>query len=166
MPAGAPGERPVAAFCGRCALPPSRRGAAAPASRVCEHCGLGLVLQAPAASAPSVRDAFVVVDRWARVCALSGVAETLLAVAEREAVGRPIIQLVVPATDDGGGQAMVAMLRAVARGTQDAGLARGVAAGQTVAIRVGPCWPPRAALLVLEPHHASAPARPRRAPAG
>jgi PAS domain-containing protein len=118
---------------------------------VCEHCGLGLVLKAPASVAPSARDAFVVVDRSARVCALSGVAETLLAVAEREAVGRPIIELIAPVTDrTDDGRAMVALLRAVARGTQDAGRARCLVAGAAVTIRVGPCGPPRAALLVLE----------------
>jgi hypothetical protein len=75
----------------------------------------------------------------------------LLAVAEREAVGRPIIELIAPVTDrTDDGRAMVALLRAVARGTQDAGRARCLVAGAAVTIRVGPCGPPRAALLVLE----------------
>jgi hypothetical protein len=102
--------------------------------------------------APSPGDAFVVVDRSARVCALSGVIETLLSVTERDAVGRPVIELIAPVADGTDeGQAMVAMLRAVAGGTQEAGHARGLAAGAAVTIRVGPCGPPRAALLVLEP---------------
>jgi hypothetical protein len=92
----------------------------------------------------------VVVDRAARVCALSGVAETLLAVTERDAAGCPITELIAPVGDppeDGPG--MVALVRAVASGAQNEGRTRGVAAGATVAIRVGPCGPPRAALLVL-----------------
>src|SRR4051794_20338626 len=89
-------RRDDAQFCGHCG-----RAAvidiAAPASRVCERCELGLLIGAPSELAPAPSDPFMLVDSTLSVCGLSALAEELLGVAETEAVNRHINELLVPA---------------------------------------------------------------------
>jgi PAS domain-containing protein len=148
---GGPKE-PLKIFCGHCGRSPEP-GADVPASRVCAKCGMGLLLQAPAETAPSPKDPFLVVDGALTICALSRQAEKLLGVSETEAVNRHIADFLVPGDAEAAANENLASLLAWA--------ARGETPSSSVVVRptntfgvrywarVGPCGPPNAALLVL-----------------
>jgi hypothetical protein len=139
-------------FCGHCG-----RAAvielAHPASRVCGQCELGLLIGAPPQLAPAPSDAFLLVDSTLSVCGISAVAEELLGVAETEAVNRHFNELLVPADAEVSGPGdLVNLLIHAARGdgevhevvvrpTSEYGIRHWA--------RIGPCGPPRAALVVL-----------------
>src|SRR5437764_11238862 len=147
-------DRPQKQFCGHCGRSPDgvARKADVP-SRVCPSCGMGLLLQAPAEFAPSQSDPFLVVDGSLTICALSRTAEELLGVSETEAVNRHIGEFLVPGDAEAPTSENLGALLAWA--------ARGDAPASSVVVRptntfgvrywarVGPCGPPRAALLVL-----------------
>lgn len=79
----------VVSFCGHCGTPPGAEVVAA-GSRVCAHCGLGLVLQAPADVAPRGGEPFLVIDSSLVVCSVSARAEELLETDERSpSIGTP-----------------------------------------------------------------------------
>src|SRR5580658_1723522 len=84
-------------FCGHCAAPSPGGEAPAPNARVCRSCGLGLLLETPADTAPADRDAFLIVDSALLVHAMSERAETMLGVREDVAVNRPLEELLVTA---------------------------------------------------------------------
>jgi PAS domain-containing protein len=92
---GAEDARPAKLFCGHCAAAPS--GVDLKQTRVCDHCGLGLVLEAPPDTAPTPEDAFMVVDSGLAVRALSRRCERLLGLSEPDAVGRHLSDLLSPA---------------------------------------------------------------------
>jgi PAS domain-containing protein len=153
---GHPDDRPQKLFCGHCGRAPDGEPStkkAEPGSRVCSSCGMGLVLHAPAEFAPSPSDPFLVVDGSLTICALSRVAEELLGVTETEAVNRHIGEFLVPGDSEAPTSENLGALLAWA--------ARGDAPAKSVVVRptntfgvrywarVGPCGPPRAALLVL-----------------
>lgn len=149
-------QRPWVAFCARCGLPPAAAGEPAPNafSRVCRRCGMGLVLRAPYDAAPQAGDAFVVVDRGLSVCAVSESAEVAFGVSEPFAIGRLVSELVVPDRPHTDGTGLLSLVRrAVLDGGPPARAGAHVAGigPHPVTVRVGPCGPPRAALLVLEP---------------
>ena len=146
-------DRPAKIFCGHCAREPEPIDSPTPPSRVCSRCGLGLLLQAPIDAAPSTADPFLVVSGDLTVCAVSRHAERLLAVAETEAVNRHVTEFVVPAdTEAAPGESLGSLLSWAAR---DDAPPRSVAVrpantfGVRYWARVGPCGPPRAALMVL-----------------
>lgn len=157
--AGTRTARAPIAFCARCgARPPG--GGTFEGARVCRWCGLGLVLQAPADIAPNPFDAFMVVGRGLRLSALSRRGEALLGVAEENAVGLPVRDLLVPSEDGFEGALSAASASASGAGS---GVGSGAGtrwSGRAVAIDpgsgrrtplrlgVGPCGPPRAALVV------------------
>ena len=114
--------RPVEAFCGHCGRPPEVTEQQ-PSTRVCRRCGLGLVLQAPKGVAPQAGEPFLVVDSRLEVCALSRKAEDLLT------------SLVVAATNEEDSHTVV--VRPVGE------------FGVRYRARIGPCGPPKAALIVL-----------------
>ena len=146
-------EVPQKYFCGHCGRSPEEGTDRDAASRVCSSCGLGLILQAPAESAPSTDDPFLVVDGSLAICALSRVAEKLLGVVETDAVNRHVGEFLVPADAEAPTSENLGALVAWA--------ARGEAPSSSVVVRpantfgvrywarVGPCGPPPAALLVL-----------------
>jgi hypothetical protein len=149
----APEERerqPRVLFCGHCGTSPA---GAVPASRVCESCGLGIVLEADADAAPKPGDPFLVVDPSLNVCALSLEAEAFLGIAEPLAVNRPITEFLVPAdAESPGPETLVAEilnagrgggppLRTVLRPTGEYGV--------RLFARLASCGPHRSALLVL-----------------
>ena len=147
---GGPDE-PLKIFCGHCGRVPDNK--AKFGSRVCSKCGMGLLLQAPAATAPSEKDPFLVVDGALTVCAVSRQAERVLGVTETECVNRHIAEFLVPAdTEKGEGENLAALLAWAARGESPSGNVV-VRPTNTFGIRywarVGPCGPPTAALLVL-----------------
>lgn len=148
-------QRPWVAFCARCGVAPERRGAVPQHafSRVCARCGMGLILRAPDDAAPAPGGAFLVVDRALAVCAVSEGAERSLDVSEPFAIGRLVSELLVP--DEVGDEP--SMLTLVRRAVLDGGAPRraGVRLAaridEALTVRVGPCGPPRAAVVVLDP---------------
>jgi hypothetical protein len=140
------------AFCARCGAPPAARAPGQSAwreSRVCAHCGLGLILRTPLTVA---RDSpFLVIDRALSVSALSRRAEDLLRISEQRAVGLTIARLLVAVEAP---QALSDLLHdAVLGGGSSEGVRCWVGedCGEPLLVRVGPCGPPPGALLVLEP---------------
>ncbi len=142
--------QPQVRFCGHCGEPPAAEDVA---SRVCERCGLGLLLQADADAAPGHGEAFLVVDSSLTVCAVSQHAEHVLGVLEPDAVDRRVTEFLVPADVEGPGPEMLINeilnlgagggepLRVVLRPTGDFGV--------RIFARLAACGPPRAALVIL-----------------
>jgi PAS domain S-box-containing protein len=149
---GSEPDEPLKIFCGHCGRTPEP-AAGAHASRVCAKCGMGLLLQAPADTAPSPKDPFIVVDGALTICALSRQAEKLLGVSETEAVNRHIADFLVPGdSEEASGTNLATLLAWAARGETPMGNVV-VRPANTFGVRywarVGPCGPPTAALLVL-----------------
>jgi hypothetical protein len=140
-------------FCGHCAVPSPGGDPPAPNARVCTSCGLGLLLEARRDTAPSVRDAFLVIDANLLVQAVSRKAESLLGVSEALTVDQPVKHLLVPADAEAQGQARFAAAIAEAMLGDDP-VETFVRPWNTFGIRmrarIASCGPPRAALLVLE----------------
>ncbi len=142
----------VVSFCGHCAVRPEVVKRAQP-SRVCGHCGLGLVLQATVDLAPRRDEPFLVVDTTLSVCAVSAAAEELLGIDECRAVNKHIADFLVPADANApSAENLLALLVDVAGGC---GEPRTTVVrprhefGVRFKARIGPCGPPHAALLVL-----------------
>ena len=107
VPSLEPGpSQPKISFCSHCG---ARPGTEHRSSRVCESCGLGLMLESSADVAPAAGDAFLVLDSSLSVCAVSAAAERLLATHETDAVNRHITELVVPAEAEAQGPANLAV---------------------------------------------------------
>jgi len=103
---------------------------------------------------PDARDAFLVVDSRLLVQAMSREAQTLLGLAEEDAVDRPVSELLVPADAEGeprGG--LAAAIAEAAAGDEPEGRAY-VRPWNTFGVRmrarIATCGPPRAALIVLD----------------
>lgn len=142
----------IISFCGHCGLRPDPR-IAPPASRVCDRCCLGLVLQAGVDIAPRHDEPFLVVDTSLSVCALSAAAEALFAIDETDAVHRHIAEFLVPADiNASSAQNLLTLLVDVATGSGEVRTTV-VRPRQEYGVRfwarIGPCGSPRAALLVL-----------------
>src|SRR3954471_4080686 len=75
-------------FCGHCGHA-AVADIAAPATRVCGRCELGLLIGAPPDLAPAPSDAFLLVDSALAVCGMSALAEELLGVIETDAGPHP-----------------------------------------------------------------------------
>ena len=145
-------RQPDVHFCGHCG-----RAAvidiAEPASRVCGRCELGLLIGAPPELAPAPNDPFLLVDSTLSVCGMSALAEELLGVSETEAFNRNLNELLVPADAEASGPGdLVNLLIHAARGdgeVHEVVLRPTDEYGIRFWARIGPCGPPRAALLVL-----------------
>ena len=139
-------------FCGHCGHAPAV-DLTALASRVCARCELGLLIGAPPELAPAPSDPFLLVDSTLSVCGLSALAEELLGVLENDAVNRHINELLVPADAEASGPGdLVNLLVHAARGdgeVHEVVLRPTDEYGIRYWARIGPCGPPRAALLVL-----------------
>lgn len=142
--------QPVRWFCGSCARP-GEPGE----TRVCEACGMGLLLFASKDFAPAPGDAFVVCDDHLEVQAVSAAAEWLLARGEQELVNTPIAGTLVAAEADREDRS--SLLRALAAAVSAPGarpqeLALRVAGeyGVRFYARVGACGPGHGALLTLK----------------
>jgi hypothetical protein len=139
-------------FCGHCGLPPAA-STDTPGSRVCGHCGLGLVLQASADIAPQGNVPFLVIDSTLSVCAVSARAEELLGTDETRAVNRHVADFLVPADANApSAENLLVLLVDAASGTGEprtAVVRPRQEFGVRFRARIGPCGPPRAALLVL-----------------
>ena len=141
-------------FCGHCAAPSPGGEAPFPTARVCPSCGLGLLLETPADAVPGSRDAFLVIDASLLVQAMSATAESLLAVTEDLAINRPVTELLVAADAEGRSESRFASAVAHAAGADQSPTHIFVRPWNTfgvrMRVRIAPCGPPRAALLVLE----------------
>ena len=141
--------RPQKTFCGHCGEEPSSdiHG------RVCESCGLGVLLSANADAAPGPNDPFMIVDGSLCVCAVSRVAEELLGTDETEAVNRHLSEFLVPADAEASGpENLMDLVINAAGDTSEAHVAvvrPPDEFGIRFRVQVGACGPPRAALLVL-----------------
>ena len=141
--------RPQKTFCGHCGEEPSSdiHG------RVCESCGLGVLLTANADAAPGPNDPFMIVDGSLCVCAVSRLAEELLGTDETQAVNRHLSEFLVPADAEASGPENLMDL--VINAAADTSEARVAVVrppdefGIRFRVQVGACGPPRAALLVL-----------------
>jgi PAS domain-containing protein len=144
-------------FCGNCAAPSPRGIPAHPDSRVCQSCGLGVLLEARADVLPSPQEAFLVVDASLAVQALSRRAERLLDVSEEQAINRPMGELLVAAdTEDSARRELARAIIDAATGADDPTyvyVRPWNTFGVRMRARVGACGPPRAALLVLASGH-------------
>jgi len=141
--------RPQKTFCGHCGEQPSSdiHG------RVCESCGLGVLLSANADAAPGPNDPFMIVDGSLCVCAVSRVAEELLGTDETAAVNRHLSEFLVPADAEASGpENLMDLVINAASDTSEAHVAvvrPPDEFGIRFRVQVGACGPPRAALLVL-----------------
>ena len=147
----APSER--VAFCGHCGAHPEN-SVDDTISRVCGDCGLGLILEADPAVAPTPGDAFLVLDGYLSVCAVSREAERLLAASEMELVNRHMSEVLVPADVEAQGTSTLATAVIWAAGGDHANRRVLVRPAKTFGVRlsarIASCGPPSAALLVLE----------------
>jgi hypothetical protein len=147
-------ERATVWFCGRCGSQPTIDDSATPPERVCGDCGLGLLLQSGADTAPTPGAAFMVLDATLSVCAMSEEAERLLATSETEAVNRHITELVVPADAEAQGpESLAVAVTWAARGdeaTRNVVVRPATTFGVRLRARIASCGPPRAALLVFD----------------
>jgi len=152
LPGYADRPAPDVLFCGHCGSHAVDDGAT-PVSRVCGKCGLGLLIGAAPSLAPGEGDAFLLVDGQLLVCGVSRGAEALLGVTETEAVDQRITDVLMPADCEiGGAESLVHLIAHAARGEGE---------GERVVVRparefgirfwanVGPCGPPKGALVVL-----------------
>jgi ribosomal protein S27AE len=141
-------------FCGKCAAPTRDGQAPAPNARVCPQCGLGLLLETRSDARPLPSDAFIVVDATLSVQAVSERAEQLLEVNEAAVVPRPVKYLLEPAgAEESDGQEFIRAIIDAATGSDELEhvYVRPLNTfGVRLRARVGPCGPPRAALIVLE----------------
>src|SRR4051794_24270460 len=139
-------------FCGHCGAPPAA-SVESTGSRVCSHCGLGLVLQAPSDVAPHTDEPFLVIDSALSVCAVSALAEELLGTDETVAVNRHVADFIVPA--DANAPTAENLLVLLVDAASGSGEPRTAVVrprsefGVRFRARIGPCGPPHAALLVL-----------------
>jgi hypothetical protein len=141
--------QPQRTFCGHCGFEPDAEDHA----RVCERCGLGVLLTANADAAPGPDDPFMIVDGSLCVCAVSRVAEDLLGTDETEAVNRHLSEFLVPADAEAAGadNLMDLVINAASEDAQPrvAVVRPPDEFGIRFRVQVGACGPPRAALLVL-----------------
>ncbi len=151
VPRPAPGTIESVSFCSHCAMAPAAPPAA---SRVCEHCGLGLVLEAESGLAPSPDGAFVVLDGSLTVCAVSRAAEAMLATRETEAVNRHLTELLVPAdAETQGAHNLAVAVTWAARGDEGYRTVTVRPAnlfGVRITARIGSCGPMTAAMIVFD----------------
>jgi hypothetical protein len=111
------------------------------------------MLETRADSIPGNRDAFMVIDSSLLVQGVSPAAETLLAVDEASAVNRPVQELLVPADAEAQGPSRFASAVAEVMGGEDS---VGIFVrpwntfGVRMRVKIAPCGPPRAALLIID----------------
>jgi hypothetical protein len=141
--------QPQKTFCGHCGEEPGTEQH----GRVCESCGLGVLLTTNADCAPGPDDPFLIVDGSLCVCAFSRVAEEVLGVDETAAVNRHLSEFLVPAdAESSAAENLMDLVIHAAGDTSQAAVAVVRPPGEFgVRFRatVGACGPPRAALLVL-----------------
>jgi hypothetical protein len=147
------GERqPEVLFCRHCGAVPERP-APELATRLCDRCSLGMLVAAPADAVPAPDAPFLVVDSTLSVCSVSRMAEPVLGIGASEAVARKVTDLLVPADCEASGpESLVNLIVDAARGEGDVHsvvLRPTSEFGIRFWAKIGPCGPPRAAIVTL-----------------
>jgi PAS domain-containing protein len=147
------GERqPELLFCAHCGSVPDRP-APLVASRVCERCSLGELIAAPADAVPSADAPFLLVDSSLLICSVSRMGERYLGLEEPDALGRHVTELLVPADVEAAGpESLVNLVVHAARGegqVERIVLRPSDEYGIRFWAKIGPCGPPRAAVVTL-----------------
>jgi hypothetical protein len=141
-----------APFCGHCGVHPATPLSSG-GSRVCRDCGLGLILEADVEVAPHPGDAFLVFDGYLSVCAVSSVAEQLLAMTEMDLVTRHISEVLIPADVEAQSTSNLASAVMWAAHGDDVIRRMFVRPASTFGVRlsarIASCGPANAALVVL-----------------
>jgi hypothetical protein len=151
---GAEDYKPIR-FCSRCGHPseeppkrPYLRG------RVCDRCGMGMMLSCAREALPGEAAAFMIVGYDLCVTAVSEAGEKLFG-REEDLVGRPLLELVSSPVGDGhlarhAGLAAQRQCNPVVMPLRLLNAERSSRNG-TLAARIATCGPPRAALITAEP---------------
>lgn len=143
-------------FCTRCGEPAESPPAdASPLSqaRVCDACGMGVLLSCTREALPGARAAFVIVTAELKVTAVSLGAEEIFG-PEQEVVGANLLELV--GSPMGEAPFAKAVTGAAVRSREPVvmpvkGLGIGSRRAGMLAARISTCGPPRAALVTVEP---------------
>jgi hypothetical protein len=147
---------PPIRFCTRCGQPsdePATRPEHDLDGRVCDQCGMGLMLTCARDALPGAGAAFVIVTFDQRISAVSEAGERLLG-PERSVLGLPFLDFLTSAAGDDRLAHQVGLaaerpcepvVLPVRLRSWDADRAG------TMAARISTCGPPRAALLTVEP---------------
>jgi hypothetical protein len=146
-------SRPIR-FCSRCGHPAEEPpGRPARARRVCDRCGMGMVLTCPRDAMPGEAAAFLIVTFELEVSAVSEAGEKIFG-AEQGLIGTFLLDLL---TSPMGDDQLVRHTGIAAQRHYDPVVLpvrlRSERAGEvgTMAARIATCGPPRAALLTVEP---------------
>lgn len=149
------GARPIR-FCSRCGEPsgePPRAQVHVVRDRVCDQCGMGLMLSCTRDAMPGPAAMFMVFTYELEVSAVSEASERIFG-SEQDLLGRHLGEVLTsPLGDD-------QLLSCVSRASQRAsdpvvmpvrGVSDETAKAGTLAARIATCGPPRAALVTMEP---------------
>lgn len=154
VPDVAPESVETLTFCSHCGTRPKWATISEAPSRVCESCGLGLLLEAAADVAPREGDAFMVLDSALSICAMSSRAEELLGTREIDSVNRHITELLLPADAEAQARENLAVAVTWAARGDDSGCTVTVRPANTFGVRlrarISSCGPPQAALVVFD----------------
>ena len=143
-------------FCSRCGEPgasPPRGEATFTQVRVCEICGMGMLLTCLREALPGAGAAFVIATAELRVSAVSESAEGLFGT-EQHLLGSPLTEILTSPMGDSGFSRVVA--RAALRNCEPEilpvlGVGEAARVAGMLAARVSTCGAPRAALVTVEP---------------
>jgi hypothetical protein len=147
-------------FCSRCGEPavdpPAGEPPPAYEQRVCDVCGMGVLLRCSVDALPGANASFMIVTRKLEIAALSETAEAIFG-PEEKLIGKALLPELITSTIGDRKLARAvsqAALRVHEPLTLPARLAddRADSVG-TMACRISTCGPPRAALLSLEQTH-------------
>lgn len=141
-------------FCSRCGTIPGareRRTASDQAERVCDVCGMGVMLSTAQGALLKSGSAFLVVTDDLRVTAISQPAEALVG-SEASVVGANLLSLLSCARGDG---ELAARTARAANGARDVVelpvTVEGAIGAARFVVRIASCGPPRGALLTVTP---------------
>ena len=154
-PVGQGRQKPIR-FCSRCGHPAEDPpGRPELRKRVCDRCGMGMILSCPRDALPGEAAAFLILDYELRVSAVSEAGERYFG-KEKTLIGTELLDLVTsPLGDD----QLVRNTSVAAQRPCDATVmpvrlvnpADSAGTVGTMAARIATCGPPRAALLTVEP---------------
>lgn len=141
-------------FCSRCGHPSDELpGRSDVKRRICQRCGMGMLLTAGRSATPGEAAAFAIFDHDLTIAAVSTAGERFFG-AEDAVVGTHLLEVVTsPLGDD-------VLARHVGQAAQNGNrepfvmpvrLVSGSSALGTLAARIATCGPPRAALVTVEP---------------
>ena len=149
------GERqPDVLFCGHCGDVPEQGGTDV-ATRVCDRCSLGLLIAAPADAVPAADAPFLLVDSAAlRSARCRAMAERCSASARPRRSTATSPSCSVPADCEGAGPESLVQPAAArrprrGRGAQASCCAPRASSASASGRKIGPCGPPRAAVVTL-----------------